>query len=300
MSRSVYKAQVELLLQVLPEVAKQKCFALHGGTAINLFVRDLPRLSVDIDLTYVPFDDRNIAFKAIDEALDQIQRRIETVVPGVQVQHKRDISKLLIATDTAQIKLEVNKTGRGVLFAPQKVTLCDAAQNEFGAFCEMPMVPMGQLYGGKICAALDRQHPRDLFDIKYLLQNEGFSDEIKQGFLLCLLSTNRPIREVIAPNLLDQRATMESRFVGMTAETFTYEDFEATREELISSVQGGLNDEDKRFLLSVKNVEPDWSVHDFEQFPAVQWKLLNLRRLKDQQAKNHRRQVEQLATALKI
>lgn len=51
-----YRAQMDLLLQVLPLVAKEESFALKGGTAINLFVRDMPRLSVDIDLTWLPFD----------------------------------------------------------------------------------------------------------------------------------------------------------------------------------------------------------------------------------------------------
>jgi len=61
MIADIYRSQVELLLRVLPYVAKEKVFALKGGTAINLFVRDLPRLSVDIDLTYLPFEDRATA-----------------------------------------------------------------------------------------------------------------------------------------------------------------------------------------------------------------------------------------------
>lgn len=64
-----YKKQAELMLSVLPEVAKEQCFAMHGGTAINLFVRDMPRLSVDIDLTYVEIDSREVALLAINEGL---------------------------------------------------------------------------------------------------------------------------------------------------------------------------------------------------------------------------------------
>lgn len=56
MINDTYKKQVELLLKTLPEVAKETCFALHGGTAINLFIRNMPRLSVDIDLTYLPIE----------------------------------------------------------------------------------------------------------------------------------------------------------------------------------------------------------------------------------------------------
>ncbi|MCE9540336.1 MAG: nucleotidyl transferase AbiEii/AbiGii toxin family protein, partial [Bacteroidetes bacterium] len=179
-----YKKQVALLLSVLPEVAKETCFALHGGTAINLFVRDMPRLSVDIDLTYVPIEDRAESFANIAKTLEKIKATIEATIPSVVVSHKQEICKLLISVPGADIKLEVNQIGRGVLSEPVKMTLCEKAQNDFDSYCVVPVVPLGQLYGGKICAALDRQHPRDLFDVKYLLQNEGFSDEIKKGFLL--------------------------------------------------------------------------------------------------------------------
>ena len=63
MISSSYKAQVDLLLRILPFVAKEENFALKGGTAINLFVRDMPRLSVDLDLNYLPFDNREAASK---------------------------------------------------------------------------------------------------------------------------------------------------------------------------------------------------------------------------------------------
>ena len=58
MKSSPFFKQVELLLRTLPYIAAEKCFALKGGTAINLFVRDMPRLSVDVDLTYLPVEPR--------------------------------------------------------------------------------------------------------------------------------------------------------------------------------------------------------------------------------------------------
>ena len=84
-----------------------------------------------------------------------------------------------MSEDGALIKIEVNMIGRGSLGNVRRVQLCDAAQEQFDVFCVMPLVSMAQLYGGKICAALDRQHPRDLFDVKFLLEDDGFSDEIK-------------------------------------------------------------------------------------------------------------------------
>ena len=65
-----YIEQVRLLVAVLPSVAKQKCFALKGGTATNLFVRNLPRLSVDIDLAYLPVEDRDASLAAIESGVE--------------------------------------------------------------------------------------------------------------------------------------------------------------------------------------------------------------------------------------
>ena len=207
-----YKGQVLLLLSVLPEIAKEKCFALHGGTAINLFIREMPRLSVDIDLTYLPIEGRQTSLNNIASALEQIKARILTVLPGATVQHQQEVSKLQISNQGFQIKVEVNQTNRGVLSDPVEYQLCETTQDQFDAFCSIAIVPLSQLYGGKICAALDRQHPRDLFDVKYLLQNEGFTEDIKKGFLLSILSSNRPINELLQPNLQDQRTAFENQF----------------------------------------------------------------------------------------
>ncbi|MDL5511207.1 nucleotidyl transferase AbiEii/AbiGii toxin family protein [Arenibacter sp. M-2] len=84
-----YKSQVLLLLSVLPEVAKENYFALHGGTAINLYLRDMPRLSVDIDLTYIPVEDRNTSLIHISEVLARIKSNIETIVPNARISHKK-------------------------------------------------------------------------------------------------------------------------------------------------------------------------------------------------------------------
>ncbi len=294
MKNRMYSAQVKLLVQALPEVAKETCFALHGGTAINLFVRELPRLSVDIDLTYVPIEPREISLRHINEALARIKLSLETVLPNARIIHRPKICKLQISSQGAQIKIEVNQVGRGTLEIPKIIPLCQTAQDEFDAFCEIQLVSIGQLYGGKICAALDRQHPRDLFDVKYLLENEGFSEEIKTGFLLCLLSSDRPLHEMLSPNFQDHRMTMTNHFEGMSAEAFTYADFEQTREQLIDEIRKGLTDTDKAFLLNVKNLTPDWSQYNFENFPAVRWKLLNLQKLKDNNPDKHREQYEAL------
>lgn len=278
---SSYKEQVNLLLKILPEVAKQKCFALHGGTAINLFIRDMPRLSVDIDLTYIPIEDRETSLANILLALKTIQTSIQKLFPDIRINLKERLLKLQISNNKALIKIEVNQINRGLLNDTVELQLSNKTQQEFDAFCTISVVPLEQLYGGKICAAIDRQHPRDLFDTKYLLENEGFTDNIKKGFLLLLLSSNRPINEMLNPNLIDQRQTLIHQFNGMSLEEFTYQDFEKTRQTLIKIINQRLTSYDKQFLLAFSKLNPDWSVYDFEKFPAVRWKLQNLTKLKE-------------------
>lgn len=300
MIHNSYKRQVGLLLKILPEVAKEDDFALHGGTAINLFARNMPRLSVDIDLTYIPIESRAIALKKIEIALENIKSRLEKIIPDIRIQHKKDIGKLFISVGGADVKLEVNLIGRGLLGQVKKQILSKNTSEEYNAFVAINVVPFGQLYGSKICAALDRQHPRDLFDIKYLLKNEGLSRDVMIGFLLALISNDRPIYEILNPNFLDQTKAMENQFSGMSADSFDYNDFEQTRTELVELVNNNLQPEDKKFLLAVKNLTPDWSIHDFAKFPAVRWKLQNLEKLKHSNPKKYQQQFELLQNHLKI
>ncbi len=298
MSNPKYKKQVNILLTVLPAVAKEECFAMHGGTAINLFVRDMPRFSVDIDLTYLPIEDRATTLRNIDAALRRIQERIQTILPRAQILYKPDTAKLIVRHENEEIKIEVNLVSRGTLAPPARMILCEAAQEMFDRSSVIQVVPVGQLYGGKLCAALDRQHPRDLFDVKLLMENEGFSEDVHRGFLLCLLCSDRPINEVLMPNFQDQRKAMENQFTGMSDLPFTYEDFECTREQLVRTVNQCLTDTDKKFLLSIKNCTPDWNIYDFERFPAVQWKLQNLGKLKENNPDKHKEQFDTLARKL--
>ncbi|MBE9548626.1 MAG: nucleotidyl transferase AbiEii/AbiGii toxin family protein [Proteobacteria bacterium] len=293
-----YKKQVQLLLDVLPEVAKEACFAMHGGTAINLFVRDMPRLSVDIDLTYINIAERNQTLEAINAALVSIKERVENLRSSIKVQHKLKVCKLQINEYGVNIKIEVNMVGRGMLGDIIKAPLCEAAQEQFDAFCVVPLVPLAQLYGGKICAALDRQHPRDLFDVKLLLDSEGFTDKIKQGFIFGLVSSNRPIHEILNPNLLDQRTAFENQFEGISAIEFNYYDYEATRLQLIKIVKTSLDENDKAFLLSFTQLVPDWSIYDYQSFPSVQWKLLNLEKFKTESPDTYRQQLDALKSVL--
>jgi len=290
-----YKKQVSLLLDALPEVAREEDLALHGGTAINLFVRDMPRLSVDIDLTYVPIAERAESFSLINEALRSIEKRLKALMKRSVIRLHQKQLKLQIAYQGAQIKIEVNQINRGCLSGPITHTLCDKAQEELDAFCEIKVVPDAQLFGGKTIAALDRQHPRDLFDTKYLLEENHINDENKPGIILCLLSSNRPIYEILSPSRTNQRQAFENQFKGMSDEPFSYDDFEETREKLIIRINELLNNEDKQFLINFKKLSPEWDLYDFKNFPAVQWKMKNLEVFKEKNEDGYYEAVRRLA-----
>ena len=234
-----YRAQVELLLQTIPYVAKEEIFALKGGTAINLFIRSLPRLSVDIDLTYIHNNDRETALSEISEGLGRIKADLEKSIPGISVtavSREGEDAKISCQLQRAQIKIEVNTTTRGTINDPDLLMVDKKVQESFGRFAAIKVVSMAELYGGKICAALDRQHPRDLFDVKLLLENEGLTEEIKYGFLVALISHMRPINELLNPTFIDQKNAFETQFSGMSDIPFSYEEFEETRKELVSEI----------------------------------------------------------------
>lgn len=298
MNNNSYYNQASLLLRALPEIAKDKRFALHGGTAINMFVRNMPRLSVDIDLTYLPIENREQSFETISAALLELSERLRSRFPDWHLQHKTEIHKLIISNREAIVKVEVSPIIRGSLGAVTELQLCEKAQNNFDTFCEIQVVSIGQLYGGKICAAMDRQHPRDLFDVKYLLQNEGFTRAIKEGFLFRLLSSERSILDVLFPKLQDQRQAFQNQFSGMSTESFSYEEYEHIRETLIQKVHQSLTDEDKSFLICVKNAEPDWSIYDFLRFPSIQWKQQNLIKMKAVNPLKHKELTDSLRVKL--
>jgi predicted nucleotidyltransferase component of viral defense system len=295
MSNHHYHKQVALLISVIPEIALDPRFALHGGTAINLFHRDMPRLSVDVDLTYIPIEDRETSFTNISVALTNIKSTIEKRLHGSRVEHKVELHKLLVSHNDAIIKIEVSQIVRCTLGAVTEKMLCKKAQEKFDTFCSINIVPNGQLYGGKICAAMDRQHPRDIFDVKHLMQREGFTKEIKEGFLFRLLSSDRSIQDVLFPNLQDQRLAMSNQFAGMSEEDFSYEEYEFVRATMIKTVQASITAEDKLFILGFKDVIPDWSIYNFEAYPSIKWKLQNLEKIK---ASNPAKQKE-LYTLLK-
>jgi predicted nucleotidyltransferase component of viral defense system len=281
-----YRRQVDLLVRTIPFVAIERCFALKGGTAINLFIRDMPRLSVDIDLAYLPIADRTASLIAIDAAMGRIADAIGVSMPRarltrVRIPGENYVNRLIVREDAAQIKIEVTPVLRGCVYEPTVRAVSASVEDQFG-FAEIQVVSFADLFAGKIVAALDRQHPRDLFDVRDLLAKEGIDDELRKAFAVYLLSHNRPMAEVLSPVRLDIAAEFASGFAGMTAEPISAGELLQARESLIGAIVGGMPADHRRFLVSAKRGEPDWALLGLphaKDLPAVRWRLENLAKL---------------------
>ena len=283
----IYRTQVELLIRTLPHIAAEDCFAMKGGTAINFFVRNLPRLSVDIDLTYLPIQSREISLAKIEAALMRTADRLARVLPGVRVQTPRAgklLTKLIVRNHGVQIKVEVTPVLRGCVFEPKTRSVAPVVEDNFG-FAEMRIVSLPDLYAGKIVAALDRQHPRDLFDIRELLANEGIDNRLRQAFVVYLLSHGRPMAEVLNSPQKDIAQEFTRGFVGMTADPVDLNELMKARDELVAQIVGNMPEDHRAFLLSFEKGEPEWgllSVDLVPDLPAVRWRQQNLDRLSNE------------------
>jgi predicted nucleotidyltransferase component of viral defense system len=299
-----YHAQVALLIRILPHVVTEDCFAIKGGTAINLFLRDLPRLSVDIDLTYLPIEPRDTSLDEISTALKRIGEAITKTIPGskifpIPLPKTPYTIRLIIQAGETQVKIEPNLVIRGTVFDATERELAPSAQNLFQAFITVLTCSLPDIYGGKICAALDRQHPRDLFDIKLLLENEGITPEIRKAFIVYLVSHNRPMHELLAPRPSDLRLAFSSEFVGMTRVPIELDELLLVRNNLASSILAMLTDDERAFIISMKQGEPNWSLlglSHIENLPAIRWKLQNIQKM---DRKKHSEALTQLRTVLK-
>lgn len=287
MKDTVFFKQAQLVLRVLPLIQAEAVFALKGGTAINLFVRDLPRISVDIDLAYLPVNEREAALEDIDRALRRISELIRRRVPGTKVvgrqaeRHDR-LTAITVRREQATIKVEPNLVLRGSVYGTEIRPLCKKAQELFELSMDVRTLSTADLYGGKICAALDRQHPRDLFDVRLLLRTEGLPEKIRKAFVVYLISHGRPMYEILRPGLMDIRPSFEKDFRAMVADAISCEDLCETRDRLVERVSSELTLEERRFIVSVKEGRPRWDlfgVPGIADLPAVKWKLVNISRM---------------------
>jgi len=302
----IYLETARLLTRIAPLVFAENVFALKGGTAINLFVRDMPRLSVDLDLVFVDHRaGREEAIVSINKAIKSAAERLKKygyqtrTVPAVHTGE----TKLFVRKGRVEVKVEVNFVMRGTAYPVRPASLRSQAKDILQADLELPLVALEDLYGSKLVAALDRQHPRDLFDVMELLRHEGITPGIRRGFVVYLACHNRPFHEVLSPNLRDISVEYESTFKGLTAEPVKLETLLAARQTMISDLNASLDVNERAFLLSIARNQPNWallSIEHLDQLPGIRWKLKNLERLAKESPKKFNSQAQALERLLEM
>lgn len=303
MTRAEYQELVRLLSMVLPNVAREKRFALKGGSAINYFHRDFPRLSVDIDLTWLPIASRVESLAEIDASLKRMATSIKAEHRETSV--KLDVSgglatRLRVYVGDVDIKIETSPVQRGVVHEIQTRMASSAAKDVFGE-TEIQVVSFEEMYAGKLNAALDRQHPRDLFDVKLLYEHEGLTEELFRTFLVYLAGSPRPPHEILKPNPVDIKERFAKDFEGMQLTPVSETELLSVRERLFEDIQSRLDHPAKRFMLGLHDGKPDFDAIGRPQaakLPAVKWKIMNLMKLKEQNPRKHARQRDDLVQAM--
>ncbi|MGK2914567.1 MAG: nucleotidyl transferase AbiEii/AbiGii toxin family protein [Porticoccaceae bacterium] len=299
-----YLDTARLLTQVAPLVFVDDTFALKGGTAINLFIRDMPRLSVDLDLVFPNHSlPRDEALARINEAIRQSAERLKARGFQTHVLATADAgeTKLLVRRAGIEVKVEVNFVMRGTVYPVRTMALTPLARDTLLADLEIPVVSLEDVYGGKLVAAMDRQHPRDLFDIMQLFTHEGITAGIRRAFVVYLASHNRPVHEVLFPAMHDIGQEYERNFKGMTTEPVELVALLDARERMVQELQSGLNTDERRFLLSLVAGCPEWpllGIAHAEHLPGIRWKLQNLAQLERKSPGKFAEQADALAQRL--
>lgn len=299
----IYLDTARLLTQVAPLLFTDNTFALKGGTAINLFVRDMPRLSVDLDLVFPDYTlPRAQALAQINDAIRQAAERLTARGFQVHINAATEAgeTKLLVRRGNVEVKVEVNFVMRGTIHPVSTASLTQKAREVLRADLEVPRVSLEDMYGGKLVAAMDRQHPRDLFDVMQLFAHEGITPSIRRAFVVYLASHNRPVHEVLFPTRRDITQEYERTFRGMTTEPVALDELLQARERMMRELQKGLDMQEREFLLSLVRNKTDWSqleVAHLDQLPAIQWKLRNLAELAKANPKKFTAQVDALEHA---
>lgn len=305
MDKEYYMGQVSLLLNCLPSLKNQDRFAIKGGTAINFFIRDLPRLSVDIDLTYLKIANRNESIKDIEDGLFKISNDIKKINKHYKLRNHYTksglLSKIIISDNNHQIKIEPNFIMRGSLKDPLNLDISKSIEELFEfSVKDIPVISKEELYAGKICAALSRQHPRDFFDLYELFKNEGITEGIRKAFVVYLVCSPRPIHELLNPNLIDISHLYQNEFVNMTDQGVTLDQLLNTREKLIKTIKNQLNTNEKEFIISIKEGAPKYNLmpfNDLDKLPALNWKLKNIKLMEQ---KKHKDMLKKLKLVLGI
>ena len=295
-----YVDTVRLMLEVAPEVFASGRVAMKGGTALNFFVQDMPRLSVDIDVVFVPHQTpRDTALAEIANELSALQTRLNRRGIKAELASSKtgDETKLFARRDRIEVKIEINHVFRGTLLPVETRSLTKTASDLFTTALAVPTLAVAELYGSKLVAAMDRQHPRDLFDVHGMFQRFGLTPEIVECFVGYIAGHNRPVHEVLGSRDIDLARPFDNEFAGMEREPVSLRVLEEARIRLRRELAVALTADHKRFLIGLVAGQPPWEAmqcRHLADLPAIQWKLQNLARLKRTHAVKFQAQADEL------
>jgi len=300
-----YVDTVRLLLAIAPAVFQSPRFALKGDTALNLFLHDMPRLSVDIDVVFTDHTlGREDALRAIAADLNAAKTAISALGyrASLPTTKSGDDAKLFVEHNGSRIQVEVNFVFRGTVLPVTQRSLMPIAQELFTSDIVLPVLDPAELYGGKLVAALDRQHPRDMFDVLKMVERFGWQPTVVDCFVAYLAGHNRPVHEVLFPKALALEPAFTNEFAGLTNDEVALHVLERIQERVMTQLPRALTQRHLDFLLSLARAEPEWDLMPFahlQRLPALQWKLLNLRKLKTRDAGRFTAQYDELAKRFK-
>jgi predicted nucleotidyltransferase component of viral defense system len=295
---------VRLLLESAPAIFETPHFAMKGGTAINLFIEDMPRLSVDIDVVYTDHQaTRDEALKSISKGLEAARKPLAKAGLEADVSATRDGDeiKLFIRRGRNQVKVEVNHVFRGTVLPVEARQLGNEARKLFTTELSAPVLAAPELYGSKLVAAMDRQHPRDLFDVRGLFEQDGLTADVVECFVCYLAGHNRPVHEVLFSRDVDMSPAFENEFAGMARNPITLAELQQVRRKLKKELPAALTPNQRHFLLGLVAGEPDWRLMKcphLSQLPAIRWKLQNVAKLKKSNLGKFTQQAEELRARL--
>lgn len=301
-----YLDTVRLLLESAPAIFETPNFAMKGGTAINLFIEDLPRLSVDIDVVYTDHKTgRDVALKAISTGLDDARKRLASggIEAEVSATKDGDEIKLFVRRGRNLVKVEVNHVFRGTVLPVKSQRLSAETRKLFTTELSAPVLAAPELYGSKLVAAMDRQHPRDLFDVHGLFARDGLTSDVVECFVCYLAGHNRPVHEVLFSRDQDMASAFQNEFVGLTRNPVDLTTLQQVRRKLKQDLPVALTTNQRQFLLSLVLAEPNWQLMKcphLSELPALRWKLQNLTKLKKSNPKKFAQQAEELRARLGV
>jgi predicted nucleotidyltransferase component of viral defense system len=270
--------------------------ALKGGTALNLFLFDLPRLSVDIDLNYVGAVDRETMLderSKVEQAVQAVCSREGMSVARVPGDHAGGKWRLRYDSSLGgggNLEVDLNYMFRVPLWP---VTTTDAKQIGSHSAAQIPVLDLHELAAGKLVALLARHASRDLFDAHQLLTHGDLdAGKLRLGFVLYGAMNRKDWRTVNAADVdYDARELANQLIPAVRSESLAGQETRGWAEHMVEECRDGLaavlplSYSETKFLdqlLDHGQIRPELLTDDTEMtgrimsHPLLQWKALNV------------------------